>query len=145
MKNKHPDKLTGLLIYVLLSLTISPLCWAENPDAPLFIENTTKVDAESLIDLAQVLPKLVLIDSRIADDRQEGYIEGSISLPDVVTNCERLAKLITQFDFPVLFYCNGIKCGRSAKAIKIAQSCGYNNIYWFRGGLQEWNEKGYPS
>ena len=37
-----------------------------------------------------------------------------------------------------------MKCGRSAKAIVIALQCGYSNIYWFRGGFEEWLSKGYP-
>lgn len=39
---------------------------------------------------------------------------------------------------------DGVKCGRSAKAIKIAVKCGYSNLFWFRGGYAEWLEKGYP-
>ncbi len=145
MQNRQINKLTSISLWVTLALVISAPGQAEQADSPLFIEGTIKVDAEKLIQLAQTLPTLILIDSRIAGDRHEGYIEGSISLPDVTTTCNHLAKIIPRLNNPVLFYCNGIKCGRSKKAIKIAQSCGYKNIYWFRGGFKEWSDKGYPA
>jgi len=40
---------------------------------------------------------LVLIDSRIRADRKEGYIEGSVSLPDIETTCEALAQQLPCF------------------------------------------------
>ncbi|MCG6969190.1 MAG: rhodanese-like domain-containing protein [Gammaproteobacteria bacterium] len=112
--------------------------------SPEKIEGSTLVNAEEFIELVGKIPELLVIDSRIPGDRKQGYVEGSISLPDVDTTCESLAKVIPKKESPTLFYCNGVKCGRSAKAVKIALSCGYSNIYWFRGGFEEWLAKGYP-
>ena len=89
-------------------------------------------------------PELVLFDSRITADRKEGYIEGSISLPDIDTSCDSLEILTHDRDTPVMFYCNGIKCGRSAKAAQIAIDCGYKDVYLFRKGMEEWQDKQYP-
>ena len=112
--------------------------------SPISIDGTVKVDAEGVIDLVDKFSDLSIIDSRIESDRKQGYIEGSISLPNTKTNCESLSKVIESHSHPALFYCNGIKCGRSAKAIKIALGCGYSKLYWFRGGYEEWLAKGYP-
>jgi rhodanese-related sulfurtransferase len=112
--------------------------------SPDFIEGSIKVDAEGLINTANEIPDLIIIDSRIRTDRQHGYIEESISLPDEETNCTTLGQVIPTLSSPVLFYCNGPKCGRSAVAVKKALACGYDNIYWFRGGFEEWKEKKYP-
>jgi rhodanese-related sulfurtransferase len=30
------------------------------------------------------------------------------------------------------------------KAVRKAVSYGYVNIFWFRGGIAEWTEKGFP-
>jgi rhodanese-related sulfurtransferase len=108
------------------------------------IPGIEKVNAEQLIDLAADTPDLLIIDSRIANDRAHGYIEGSISLPDTETDCDALAKLIPVKRHPTLFYCNGPTCGRSARAVKIAMQCGYTNLYWFFGGFEEWQAKKYP-
>ncbi|WP_296641905.1 rhodanese-like domain-containing protein, partial [Thiobacillus sp. 65-1402] len=111
------------------------------PDA---IAGVTTLNAEGLIELAERLPGLVVIDSRMAVDRRQGYIQGSISLPDTQTACATLGDFIATLDTPVLFYCNGVKCGRSVIAIRIAQGCGYRRLYWFRGGFEEWKQKDYP-
>ncbi|MDP1680617.1 MAG: rhodanese-like domain-containing protein [Burkholderiales bacterium] len=111
---------------------------------PEQIPGTKRVDAEAVIEVAGKLKNLVIVDSRIPDDRKIGYIEHSISLPDAKTNCKSLAKIIPGKSTPVLFYCNGVKCGRSVVATKIALKCGYKNIYWFRGGFEEWKSKEYP-
>ena len=112
--------------------------------SPDNIPGSTKVDAEGVLALAETIPNLTIIDSRIALDRKQGYIQGSISLPNVDTTCASLAKVIHAKDSPALFYCNGVKCGRSVVAVRIALSCGYTKVYWFRGGFEEWKQKNYP-
>jgi len=116
----------------------------ELPKVPEAIPGVAKVDAEKLIKLANRLPELIIIDSRITSDRMQGYIEGSISLPDTRTDCASLGKILPAGNSKALFYCNGVKCGRSVNAIRVAKKCGYKNIFWFRGGFAEWLKKGYP-
>lgn len=138
-------RLINTCLTASLTLLISgfaTLCLADL--SPETIEGTVQVTAEEFIELVGKSPELVVIDSRIPGDRKQGFVEGSISLPDVDTSCETLAKTIPTKAAPTLFYCNGIKCGRSAKAVQIALTCGYNNIFWFRGGFEEWLAKGYP-
>ncbi len=142
MRNKVLPKLSLSLCFLLAGgMFMASVNATPSPES---IEGSIKVTAEEFIDLVDQIPNLTIIDSRIPGDRKQGYIEGSSSLPDVDTTCETLAKLIPKKDSPSLFYCNGVKCGRSAKAVKIAVDCGYSNIYWFRGGFEEWLEKGYP-
>ena len=123
---------------------ISVLTAKEMPLAPESIKGTTRVDAEGVIDLVGKHENMIMVDSRIIADRKQGYIEGSIGLPDIDTTCDSLAKVIPKKNSMALFYCNGVKCGRSVKASKIAVGCGYTKLYWFRGGYAEWLEKGYP-
>lgn len=112
------------------------------------IKGATRVSAEDIFRLYEKNPDLVIIDSRLAtgpsSGRANGFIEGSISLPDTETNCRSLAKTLPKKNSPKVFYCNGLKCGRSVNAIKVALGCGYTNIYWFSGGFDEWLKKGYP-
>ena len=111
-------------------------------DTPENIPGTTKVTAEKLIELMQ--SGVTVIDSRKPSDRAKGYIEGSIALPNTDTNEASLAKHLKSKSDAVAFYCNGVKCGRSGEAAKIAIGLGYSNIYWFRGGWDEWTSKGLP-
>lgn len=137
----NPARLS-LLLFVLLTTLAAEA--AVPPRTPEIIPGSTRVDAEELIGLVERLPRLVIIDSRIRGDRKQGYLEGSLSLPDTETDCASLTHLVPDHARPVLFYCNGVKCGRSGHAVAIATACGYSNIYWFRGGFQEWLAKGYP-
>lgn len=127
-----------------LVLNTMPCLADETTLAPEQIAGTTRVDAEGLIELAEQLPNLMVIDARVRMDRRQGYIEDSLSLPDIQTNCDSLKTVIRDKQQPVLFYCNGIKCGRSVKSINIAKQCGYETLYWFRGGFEEWKNKGFP-
>lgn len=138
------NKIHPIPFLAIIFIVYSGVCSAENIETPLFITGTTKVSAEQVIELANEHPQLTIVDSRIAGDRQKGYIESSISLPDTKTNCGTLAKVLPSKEAVALFYCNGVNCGRSVKAIKIALKCGYKNLYWFRGGFEVWLKKGLP-
>ena len=131
---------------ILLSISLMSFGGAHSAEivSPESIPGTTRVDAEGVISIVEKVSDLVIIDARISVDRKQGFIEGSRSLPDIDTTCTSLEKAIPSKTRPVLFYCNGVKCGRSVKSINIAQGCGYEKIYWFRGGFEEWKAKGYP-
>lgn len=133
-----------LKIVILFSLLlICRISSANNYLSPESIDGSTLIDAESLIQLALEHKDLVIIDSRIRSDRRQGYIDGSISLPDTETHCVSLMSIIPRKDTAAVFYCNGPKCRRSDRAVVTARDCGYSNIYWFRGGFEEWKSKSY--
>lgn len=144
MIRQYSSPLAGMYLLLTLILACNPASAKTDVLSPESIQGTAKIDAEQLVDLVDNTPNIVIIDSRIVADRDQGYIEGSISLPNTDTTCESLSKVVPNLTNPSLFYCNGIKCGRSAIAIKIAVGCGYSNLYWFRGGFEEWKNKGYP-
>ncbi len=131
---------TAFLLFFLFTCRIS---FADDYISPAEIKGSTKIDAESLIKLAAEHENLVIIDSRIKSDRRQGYIAGSISLPDTKTDCFSLFQMINRKNTATVFYCNGPKCRRSDRAIAIASECGYTNLYWFRGGFEEWKNKNY--
>ncbi len=47
-------------------------------------------------------------------------------------------------DEPVIIYCSGVKCSRSYRASEMAVSWGYKKVYYFRGGIVDWRDAGYP-
>jgi len=125
---------------LLLPVTVT----AAELELPNAIPGIITVSAEGLIELATESESLLLIDARLSADHKQGFIEGSISLPDTMTSCDTLSELTTDERRPLLFYCNGPKCERSIHAVRIARKCGYQNVFWFRGGLEEWKKKNYP-
>lgn len=138
--------LKALNILIFLGFLTFPFISSakEASEMPEFIKGTTVIDAEELIKQVVQKPNLIIIDSRLRSDRQQGFIEGSINLPSSKTSCETLSKILVRQDSPVIFYCNGPKCGRSAVAVKVAILCGYKNTYWYRAGFEEWKQKKYP-
>lgn len=129
---------------ILLFGLVLGIAQAEEEIMPPSLDGATTISAEELIDLVDEHEDLVIIDARKPSDRDKGYIEGSIGLVDTDTTPETLANHIPSTSTPIVFYCNGIKCGRSAKSTNVAVADGYSNIYWFRGGWEEWSSKGYP-
>lgn len=108
------------------------------------IAGATTVNAEQIIDLVSKAPNLVILDNRKAEDYAGGYIEGAVRLIDTDVTADSLAKHVKTKDTPVLFYCNGLKCGRAAKAAQIAVTAGYSKVYYYALGLDEWRQKNLP-
>ena len=131
----------ALLLGVIMLAGVSAAGEYLSPDT---LEGATTIDAEQLIALVVEHQDTVLIDSRIGTDRADGYIEGSVHLVDSKTDCDSLARLIGTRTTPVIFYCNGVRCDRSGRAVGIAVACGYQDVYWFRGGIEEWRAKEFP-
>lgn len=139
-----------LILFVVATILSNSAFARETPNlaklkvvVPENIAGVNTVSAEQVIEILTSDKPPLLIDARIKEDRSYGYIESSISLPDIATNCNTLEKITTDKKQQLMFYCNGVQCGRSVVSIKIARSCGYHNLSWFRGGFAEWKEKGY--
>jgi len=82
----------------------------------------------------------LLIDARTKEEYQEAHIPGAISIPE--------NKLADSTDLlpgdkkaQLVFYCNGVKCGKSKKAAKKASDLGYTNILVYGEGFPVWEEK----
>ena len=117
---------------------------ADKPIAPDSVPGTTQVSAEQAVELILANPRMVIIDSRHAEEFAKGHIDGAVNLLDTDTSPETLARHLAGKDAPVLLYCNGERCLRSSNAAKIAVKAGYKKVYWFRGGWMEWFEKKMP-
>lgn len=113
-------------------------------DAPMTIAGATTVNAEQVVDLVTKKSNLVILDNRKPEDFAAGHIEGAVRLIDTDVTADSLAKAVKTKETPVLFYCNGLKCGRAAKAAAFAVQNGYKEVYYYALGLDEWNKKGLP-
>jgi rhodanese-related sulfurtransferase len=94
----------------------------------------------------------VVVDTRIEAEYRDKHIPGALWLPygekslkDIafdarVDNFPGLAKLDRKQE--IIFHCNGPECWKSYKASRAAIAAGYQHIYWFRGGMPEWEAGG---
>ena len=151
MHHRKYSALSGLLQFITLFFFCTSAVLAQKtPDltmqkivVPEKIAGVNTVDAKQVIEFLNSDQPPLLIDARVEQDRDFGYIESSISLPDIETNCDSLGNIAADKDRHLMFYCNGIQCGRSVVSIKVALSCGYHRLSWFKGGFAEWKQKGY--
>jgi rhodanese-related sulfurtransferase len=131
----------------LLAAFAAVLCLgaaAAAQDAPLEITGAKTVNAREIFELVAKTPNMVILDNRKPEDFAAGRIEGAIRLLDTDVTPESLAKHVPTKDTPVLFYCNGVKCGRAAKATEKAVQLGYTKLYYYALGMDEWNAQRLP-
>ena len=135
----HVRSILSALV-VLLGL----LSAAAAQDAPMQISGANTVNAQQIFELITKRPNLVILDNRKEEDYAAGHLEGAIRLLDTDVSPETLARHVASKDTPVLFYCNGVKCGRAAKATERAVQLGYSNVFYYALGMEEWNKEGLP-
>jgi len=133
-----------LISNFIFILFFSNIVAAEKNLAPHQITGAITVNAEDVYDLIIKTPDLIIIDSRKPKPYSIGHIQDAKNIQDNEMTEALLAKFASDKSTPLLFYCNGEKCLRSANAAKKAVSWDYNKIYWFRGGWKEWQAKNMP-
>ncbi len=118
----------------------------------LFIGNAQAADSsqakiitaeqlKTILDTAQY--PYVVIDARNPEEYQEVHIKGAINVP--VNDFRKSKHLLPKNkSIELIFYCNGVKCGKSRRAAKKAAEEGYTNILVYAAGMPVWEEKGYP-
>ena len=133
-----------LISNFIIILTLSNASAAEKKLAPMQIQGTVTVSAEDIYELIINTPELIIIDSRKPTPYSKGHIQNAINILDSKMTEAILEKHVANKFSPIVFYCNGKKCLRSANAAKKALAWGYSKIYWFRGGWKEWQAKNMP-
>ena len=117
---------------------------------PKALPGATVVNLETV--QALVSNGAVLVDTRIEAEYKDKHIPGALWLPygekslkDVafdpkLDNFPGLARLDRERH--IVFQCNGPECWKSYKASRAAIAAGYKHVYWFRGGMPEWELAG---
>ena len=65
-----------------------------------------------------------------------------LDFKDVFT--EQALTSVVDRDDPLVIYCSGVKCNRSSRASAMAVAWGFTRVHYFRGGIVEWKNAGYP-
>jgi rhodanese-related sulfurtransferase len=129
-------KVTGLIFVLVFMLGYMAVAGAE--------ANTYKI-----IDHAALKAKIeadqrnfLLVDARNPEEYREAHIPGAINIPQKKM-AEYHGLLPADKHSQIIFYCNGVKCGKSKKAAKRAIELGYSNVWVFADGMPVWEELGY--
>jgi rhodanese-related sulfurtransferase len=133
-------KLFRVITLALAALSMAALCLAAEKTKDGF----PIVTSEQLKQLVESKPAgLVVIDARSSQEYQEAHILNAISIPLNVLEKDNTALNLPK-DARLVFYCNGVKCGKSGKSALIAKATGYTDISVYSDGMPVWEEKGYP-
>ena len=101
------------------------------------------IDTAGLKKLIDRVPDVMVFDARNPEEYQEMHIRGALSLP--VRRFSEFSRLLpADRSQMIVFYCNGVKCGKSRKAAKKAIKLGYENVLVYAEGMPVWEEKGMP-
>jgi rhodanese-related sulfurtransferase/ABC-type phosphate/phosphonate transport system substrate-binding protein len=94
----------------------------------------------------------VLVDTRTEKEFKQKRIPGAIFIPYVEKSLKDVSYDASLDDFsglktlngktPVIFHCNGPECWKSYKASRSAIAAGFAKIYWYRGGMPDWEATG---
>ena len=101
------------------------------------------IDTANLQKLLAAQPEMVVIDARNPEEYQEVHIKGAISIPEKRFS-DHTGLLPTDKTTMLVFYCNGVKCGKSRKAAIKALALGYKKVLVYSEGMPVWEEKGLP-
>ncbi len=112
--------------------------------APMEIRGATTVNADGVIRLIESETRLVILDNRRAEDFAVGHIENAKRILDTDLDQAKMLAFAPVKDQPVLFYCNGLSCGRAAKASEMAVAWGYTKVFYYALGMDEWKKLGLP-
>ena len=132
-----------MLFGAALALTVPAVA----NEAPMDIKGAKTLNADGVIALIQKTSNIdaLPIFNRSAADYEAGHIEGAVRLIDTdIADEAVLARHVKAKNAPILFYCNGLKCGRAAKATEKAVGWGYTNVHYYALGLEEWKQRKLP-
>jgi rhodanese-related sulfurtransferase len=102
-----------------------------------------EVDADFV---QQIVPGsgMLLLDARAAAAYRLGHIPGALSLPlgEFSRVFPGLAARLRKASLLVA-YCSGPTCNDSPELARVLWARGLKNLLLYRGGMEDWNEKGY--
>ncbi len=85
--------------------------------------------------------QLIVVNVLSKDAYDNCHIKGSVNIsPD------DLAKQAQQWgkDLPIVLYCASTVCRSSSRAYALLEGKGFTNLAVYEGGIQEWQQKGFP-
>ncbi|MEW6117260.1 MAG: rhodanese-like domain-containing protein [Nitrospirota bacterium] len=129
---------SGLLAVSLVSLIFVMI--GSSFAAESTYQTITSEQLKAMIDEKKAF---MLIDARTKEEYQEAHIITSINIPE--KSFESLTSLLpADKNAHLVFYCNGVKCGKSKRTAKKAEAIGYTNITIYNDGFPVWEEKNLP-
>jgi len=130
-------KITGLFVLVICTLVLQTAVYGADEGYRIIghAELKAKIEADQR--------NFLLVDARNPEEYREAHIPGAINIPQKKIE-SYLGILPSDRNSEIIFYCNGVKCGKSKKAAQKVVKFGYTNVWVYAEGMPVWEERGYP-
>ena len=125
----------NITLFILISLFLTgSVGWSQSVPQNL--------DVRSFNETMRQTPARTVLDVRTVQEVAGGTLPGAVNIdffaPDFTKQLGRLGKTK-----PVFVYC--AVGGRSSKAAQQLQQAGFKTVYNLSGGMQAWQQAGYPT
>jgi len=145
--------MTGVIALVLICVGFLFINQAARGGAEMTIDTFDKIEKQAAVkegvkeityeqfrELRDSGEEYVLLDVLSPESYESGHIEDAesffVATIDADSASQRLSK-----DSKIVVYCGGFRCAASSNAARKLSELGYNVID-YKGGLEEWKEKG---
>ncbi len=105
-------------------------------DQPVHIMNI-----DDLVKLTKSNKNYVLVDARQRDQYNKEHLPSAVSIP--LSTTDSYAANMNK-DQLIVVYCQSYQCPVSTESAKEFMKLGFTNVWDYKGGIQEWKDKGYP-
>lgn len=135
-------RIIDFILALILALSWSAVgMTASEGSAESTYKVVTSEELKAMLD--SKVPGLMVIDARFPEEYQKAHIKDAVNIPLEILE-KNAAMLGVPKDAKLVFYCNGITCGKSKKSAVIALEQGYKDVSVYADGMPVWEEKGYP-
>ncbi|GKT11202.1 MAG: adenylate cyclase [Thiomicrorhabdus sp.] len=112
--------------------------------SPLTVDGATTIDTAQA--KAMWLDGVAFFDPRSLSDWNQGHIPKAINInrTDPAAYTRAAIESALKKDQPVVIYCNGVGCMKSARTAAELVSLGYSKVFYYREGFPEWSFAGHP-
>ena len=106
------------------------------------MRDVTAKDVHKIVDQKE---DAVIVDVLSPESYAKRHVPGSVNIPSTDPRfIEKVREEVPDEKAPVVFYCSGPTCDASPTAAKRVEEAGYRDVREFRGGLQAWEDAGFP-
>lgn len=106
------------------------------------METLRREDLKNMLDHRE---SLYLVNVLGRGEFEKAHIPGSYNIPMADKNfIQKVEQRVGDKDAKVIVYCASFDCTASPRAAEQLDSAGFTHVADFEGGIQDWQEAGYP-
>lgn len=102
------------------------------------------IDREELLRLERRLGDLVVAEVLNEDEYRSGHLPGALSLPLGEEFEAKISRVAPEKSRPIAVYCQSPQCLASDTAAEQLERLGYENVYVYRAGKEDWQSADLP-